>query len=404
MKETEIAPGERTGSETISPARQAWVENIALLLRHKKLILSVTVVVVALTAVYAFVFMPNWYRASAAALPARKSGGLLDNISGGISSTIKDLGITKLGGGSGEGSYSPLALLNSRELRVKLVKQFDMMKVYESKTMSDAVDEFSDHVSGEISEEGDFSISFEDTDPKRAAAIANALVAGMNEINTRMAVEEAKLNFVFVEQRFKKNTSDLDSAERELGRFQQKYGVYVLPEQAKAELVAVAAAEAEKNSTELRLHAIEQTYGTQTPEAQILRNALGELTAKLEQMKSGQDAKASSYFVPMKVLPEVALLYLRLMREVEIQSKLKAFILPTYEQAKLDQTKVTLAFVTLDHAVAPQKKARPHRSIVLAISAIASFILTSIFIMLYANWIEVRKRFAEDRKRLAIPS
>jgi tyrosine-protein kinase Etk/Wzc len=92
------------------------------------------------------------------------------------------------------------------------------------------------------------------------------------------------------------------------------------------------------------------------------------------------------------------------MREVEIQSKLKAFILPTYEQAKLDQTKVTLAFVTLDHAVAPQKKARPHRSIVLAISAIASFILTSIFIMLYANWIEVRKRFAEDRKRLAIPS
>src|SRR5436190_22682747 len=85
---------------SLSPARKAWVENVSILLAHKWLIISVTVVVTVITGIYAFTKMPNVYKAEAVLLPARHSGGGgLDAVTSGISSTLKDIGIAKLKGG-----------------------------------------------------------------------------------------------------------------------------------------------------------------------------------------------------------------------------------------------------------------------------------------------------------------
>ncbi len=382
----------------MNAVRRAWIENISILLAHKILILSVAIIVTVGTAIYAFTAMPNWFKANAVALPARKSGGLLDNLTSGLSSTIKDLGITKLGGGaSSDGFYSPLALLESRELHERLIKQFNFEKEYNAKSMEDALKEFGSHVGGALSEQGDIDINFEDTNAFRAATVANALVDGINDINSRLATEEAKENFVFIDQRYQKNAADLDSAEQMLGAFQKKYGVYALPEQARAELSGIASIEQQKVASEIQLHTAEQVYGPQSAEAQLAQTTLGQLTNKLSEMNTGAESHAQSYMVPTKVLPEVALQYLRLMREVEIQSKLKAFILPAYEQAKLDQTKRTLAFVTLDHAVPPESKTRPHRSILILIAFVSGVILTSIIVLIAKNMRRTLSQFSIDR-------
>ncbi len=385
-------------TQHMSGVRRTWVENLATLLAHKTLIIAVALIVTSITAVYAFM-MPNWFKANAVVLPARKSGGLLDNLSGGISSTIKDLGIAKLGGASSsDGFYSPLALLDSRELHERIITQFGLQKVYNVPTMEAALQEFNAHVSGDLTEQGDIMIGFEDTSAVRAASIANALVDGINDINSRLATEEAKENFVFVEQRYQKNVVDLDSSERALGAFQTKYGVYSLPDQAKAELASIAAVEQQKSAAEIQLHTVEQVYGPQSTEAQLLRTTISEFAGKLGEMNSGIDSKAPSLFVPTKLLPDVALLYLRLMREVEIQSKLKAFILPSYEQAKLDQTKRTLAFVTLDHAVPPVSKSRPHRSILVLVALISSIIIIAFLILIATNVRRSIWRYRADRR------
>jgi uncharacterized protein involved in exopolysaccharide biosynthesis len=384
----------------MTPVREAWVRNLSIILNHKILITVVAVVSVALTAVYCFVFMPDWYQATAKVLPARHSGGLLESLGGGLSSTIKDLGISKIGGAGSEGSYSPLSLLGSRELREGIIRRFDLAKEYKARNMTEALAEFDQHVSGSVMEEGDIDIQFEDTNAVRAAAVTNALVDGVNDLNSRMAVEEAKQNFGFVDLRYKQNLADLDSAEMALGAFQRKYGVYELPEQAKAELSGVAAVEQAKLQTEMQLHTAEKIYGSASPEAQLLKSSITDLASKLGELNSGLDSKAS-YFVPTKVLPEVALQYLRLMREVEIQSKLKAFMLPTYEQAKLDQTKRALTFISMDHAVPPEKKSRPHRSIILIVAALSGVILTSLGTIVATNLKATVKKFNVDREELA---
>src|SRR5947209_6282629 len=69
---------------SLTPARKAWVENVSILLRYKVLIFSVAFAVTAIVGVYAFLRMPNYYKARAVVLPARHAGGALDNVTSGL--------------------------------------------------------------------------------------------------------------------------------------------------------------------------------------------------------------------------------------------------------------------------------------------------------------------------------
>ncbi len=387
----------------IDPARRAWVESISLLLRYKWLIILITLIVTAGSVVYLFGFAKMWYKAEANVVPARKPGGLLESLGSGISSTIKDLGMTSLAGKSkSDGTYSPLALIASREIQEKLVKEFGFMKIYEVSTMEDAIKEFGSHTASDILEEGNISISFEDTDPVHAANVANRLVEELNTVNSKLAIEEAKFNRTFIEQRFNKLLSDLDSSEQALGAFQKKYGVYELKSQAQAQLTALGLLEQQEYATEVQLSNAEQLYGSQAAETNVLRSTLSEIKAKLSDLKTGMDKNASSYFVPMNLMPDVALNYLRLTREVEIQSHLKAFLLPSYEQAKLDETRQSLSYLTLDKALPPSKKSRPKRGMILLIAVIGSFTTSCIAVIAAANIQRARQRFRKDKLMLGL--
>ncbi len=388
----------------MNSARRAWVENVSLLLRYKLLIITTTILVTVGTAVYLFGFAKVWYKADANVMPARKSGGgLLEGLSSGISSTIKDLGMTSLAGKSkGDGTYSPLALIASREVQEKLVREFGFLKIYEVTSMEDAIKEFGSHATADILEEGNIAITFEDTDPVRAANVANRLVEELNTVNSKLAIEEAKFNRTYIEQRFSKLLNDLDSAERDLGMFQKKYGVYELKTQAAAQLTALGVLEQQRYTTEIQLNNAEQLYGSEAAETNVLRAQLLELKSKLDNLKTGMDRNASTYFVPMNVMPDVALDYLRLTREVEIQSKLKAFMLPSYEQAKLDETRLSLSYIVLDKAVPPTKKSRPKRSVQLLIALLGSFVLTSMVVVGVSNFHRARIRFRRDKAELGL--
>jgi len=383
----------------LTPSRKAWIENITILLNHKTLILSVTAVVTIAVGIYAFTAMPNYYKAAAVILPARKAGGGLDNITSGIAASLKDLGMAKLQGG--EESYSPLSLMRSRSLLEEEVRQFDYVRTYKAESMSEAIEQFGEHLDGELTEQGNFIISFEDTNPRRAAEVANTVVSGINKVNSRLAQDEAIHNFNISKSRYAKNVADLDSAEHALGEFQRKYGVYSLSDQAKAQLAALATLEQERYSAQIQLQNVEQMYGANSSEVGVYRNTVEQLASKLASMQTGLDLNAAS-FVPSAVMPDVALQYLRLTREVEIQSKLKAFLLPVYEQARLDQEKNLYSYVLLDPAVPPMKKSKPHRSILLLAVMVGSALTVSLSMILFTHARRLRFNFIRDQRRVML--
>ncbi len=391
--------GEGKSAMLLTPARKAWVESVSILLRHKFLIIIVAVVVTGITGWYSFTRMPNYYKARAVILPARHANGSLDNATSGIASSLKDLGIAKLGGG--DESYTPLSLLRSRELMEKMVRQFNFEAIYRDTTMEDAIDDFSKNLDGELSEEGNFIITFEDTTPRRAAQVTNAVIDEINNVNSRLAKDEADHNIAYVQARYQQNLADLDTAEHAFLAFQKKYGIFSLTEQARAEMSALAEMEEQKMGAEVQLHSAEQMYGANSGQVSVYKGTIDEIESKLAQMKVGMDAQASS-FVPTNVLPDVAMQYLSLTREFEIQSKLKAFLLPAYEQAKLDEQKNLYGFVTLDSASVPVHKSKPHRSVILLAALLGSAIITSLFVLLLSGTHRLRVNFAHDRKQLGL--
>jgi uncharacterized protein involved in exopolysaccharide biosynthesis len=351
------------------------------------------------TAFYAFT-SPNVYTATTIVLPPRKAGGgMLDNISAGLSSTIKDLGITSLKGAEG-GAYTPLSLINSRLIREKLIKEFDLIKRYEVANIEQADRMLLSNLDAKTTEFASFSISFTDEDPVLAAKIANRAVELVNETSTRLAQAEAKNNLVQIETRFNKCLADLDTAEANLAAFQRQYGVYSLPDQAKAQASSIAAMEQQKYSAEVQSRMLEQLYGSNSPEVNAMRTSVRELDQKLTDLRNAPDANSS--FVASRLMPEVAMAYLRTMREVEIQSKLKGFMLPSYEQAKLDISKETVAFLTLDPAVPPATKSGPKRSSMLLIALIGSVILTSFLILNFYKIRAIKSRFQSDQSALGL--
>lgn len=77
--------------------------------------------------------------------------------------------------------------------------------------------------------------------------------------------------------------------------------------------------------------------------------------------------------------------YLDLYREIEIQSKLMEVIYPLYEQAKLEEARETPTVLVLDHAVPPEKKARPIRSLVVLSALFLGFVLSVLTVIFLEN-------------------
>jgi len=290
-------------------------------------------------------YLPNWYASTATVLPPRDSGFL--GSLGTISAAIRDISpLRGLGGLSGRReSYNYLSILDSRSAKEAVVRKFNLLAVYEitDSSMEKAIKELESNVDVIVADEGHVSVSVLDTDPVRAAEMANYYVEVLNKLSRTLSSQEAKESRVFIEKRYVMVLEDLKRAEDSLKAFQRRYGIYSLTE--------------------------------------------------------ALSGKGLSTFVPFERVPELTMQYFRLQRDLEIQSKLLEFALPLYEQAKVDEQRESSVALVLDWAVPAEKKAKPKRSLIVILSTLSVGLLTLTF---YAIWERVGELKRESPNRYAI--
>jgi capsule polysaccharide export protein KpsE/RkpR len=248
--------------------------------------------------------------------------------------------------------------------------------------MEKAIKKLRGNTDFEIDENGVLVINVYDEDRKRAADMANYFVEVLNELNIKLNTEEARNRRLIIERRYLQNLADLKQAEDTLKKFQQRYGIYYLPEQTKAAVTAAAELEAQIIAEEVKLGILRRQLGEDAPEVKLAKIQIEEMRKRLNQMKEGSDKikNEMSLFVPFKDVPELGLQYLRLYRDYEIQNKLLEFILPLYEQAKIEEQRDVPVVQVLDRAVPPEKKAKPFRTLIVVsvfASALTLFVVLS---------------------------
>lgn len=398
-------------SENDSKKSIAW-EFLELCFSWRKFISVVTIIFTVLGIILAFV-LPKEYEGVASVLPSQKSSLLSMVGMSGAGSSVSNLAkqFAPLVGGSetsiGNG-FNYLAILNSCDAMERVTNEFDLKKVYSigDSSMEKTIKELRENTDFEIDKYGEVVVKVLDESPVRAAAMANAFVSILNEVNGNLSSEDARNLRIVIEDRYLKNVIDLEAGEDSLKDFQERFGAFSLPEQARATVSAGAEVESQIILNQVKVSALEKQMSDSSPEVQLLNDQIQALRQQMNNLNTGKNMRSPGdfgVFVPFKEVPEKTMQYLDLYRNVEIQQKLMELIYPMYEQAKLEEARETPTVLVLDRAVPPERKARPLRIVIIFSSFMLGLVMSCLFVVFVdvgANQPETFGGFREKFKKV----
>jgi capsule polysaccharide export protein KpsE/RkpR len=350
----------------------------------------VNILLVGIISLVVSFLLPKWYKASAIVLPPEGK-----SIGSGFASLLSSLPIGGLGLGSGSGSeLTYIAILKSENIRRDVIEKYNLQEFYEKETMYETLLAFDSDYDVQLTEENMIMISYEYTDSLKVAEIVNYIVDKLGQISTKLTLERAENAKTFIETRYFENLRDIDSLSNEMKKFQNKYGVLELEEQTKAMISSIADIEANVLIKKAELEAIEKNYGKNSPQFNLASTNLETLVNQFDKLKKGKvdDNKSpfSSLFLSLETLPELSQKYAKLYSEIMLQAKLQEFLLPEYEQAKLQLLKKKPTLQVLDNAVPPDKKSKPKKAFVILGAVLVAFIINFIFMIFieHLNWMK----------------
>ena len=261
-----------------------------------------------------------------------------------------------------------IAFMQSETLQNEVVKKLNLQDRYNAKTLVDtrnalkgAVRIASDKKSGLIVIEAD------DRDPEFAAKLANTHVEELRSLMGRLAVTDAQQRRVFFEQAIVKNQTELAEAEANFRTAKDKSGMQVTAVIAETAVRAGAEMRGQIAAKEVQLAAMSNFLMPQNPDFQRLAGELSALRSHLKKLEqgSGGDEKSS----PMQQLA------VKSYRDIKAREAMAAVLVAQYESARVDESREGPLIQQVDVAVAPERKSKPKRAIIVIVSAFAGLFL-----------------------------
>src|SRR5437879_13452298 len=200
-----------------------------------------------LLAMVVSLLLPKVYESTASILPQIDSkegmgvGSLLalsgSGGAGGAGALAQGLGIT-LPGMPATPTDILVAMLKSRIMADAVIKQFDLMKLYNDKTMQDARKDLESDTTIKVSKEKVIKVTVEAKSPQLASDIANFYVANLDRLNRTLNLTKSGQNRDLIERRLVDTKTNLVKAEEAMREFQKKRKVVHIEEQGKAAIEA----------------------------------------------------------------------------------------------------------------------------------------------------------------------
>lgn len=376
----------------------SFIKFLGILAKYKKS-LFINLFLVAIISVIASLYMPKWYKATAVVVPPPQ-----ENAGGGFSSLLNSLPLSSFGisaGGGNELTY--MAILKSRTLAMDVINKFKLKDFYEKKTYEETLLSYYSDFDAMITEENLISISFEYTDSVKVAEIVNYIVKRLDEMSNKLVLERARKNYEIAEKRYFQNIHDIDSLSLLLEQFQKKYGVIEFYEQTKSIISAITDLEAKTLIKKAELEAIEENFGKDSPQYKAAKIQLDTFNKQVNELKSSHQEDMenpfASLFIPLDKIPTLGKEYTEIYTNLLLQQKLKEFLVPQYEQAKMQLLKKEPTLQILDVATPPDYKSKPKRAFIVIGALFVAFLLhfSILLIVERLSWLKLYEpeKFAE---------
>lgn len=367
-----------TGSPT---ATEIGLAELVALLREHRVLLCVTPVLAGLVALaIAFIVAPT-FTARTSFLPPKQQQSA-------AAAALASLGgLAALAGAGGTGSPAEqfVALMQSETVADRLIKQFDLINVYDVRLNVKAREKLKDNTRMSVGrKDGLIRVEVDDHSPVRAAEIANQYVHELRQLLSTLAITEAQQRRAFFGNELQNTRDRLTKAQQALTS--SGFNPGALRAEPKAAAESYARLRAEVTGAEVRLHTLRGTLSDNAAEVQQQLAALSALRAQLARLEHAPDAQGSD--------PN----YIGKYREFKYQEAMFDMLARQYELARIDEAREGPLVQVVDSALPPEKKSKPKRAVVALATALATALL------LYA-WLVVRLaiRKSQGRGRSALP-
>ncbi len=240
---------------------------------------------------------------------------------------------------------------------------------------------------------GVITLTFSDTDPRRAQAIAQAYLDELNRIVTRANTSSARREREFIEKRLVNVQADLQSAEKALGQFSSANVTLDVKEQTHAMVDAAARLQGELILGQSELDSLQQIYGEGNVRVRAARARIGVLKSELAKMSGSSSAEepstsggSSELYPSLRQLPKLAVPYADLYRRVRIQETVFELLSQQYEMARIEEAKDTPVVAVIDQPLVAEKKSFPPRLLMMLLLTTA---MCSGDVFLHRSWFHV---------------
>ena len=371
------SPAPRTAEGEINVA-----ENLAVMWRHRTLILATCVAGILAAAVVTLV-SPKIYESTASLLVPKENTG-----SGFLAGMQASAMLQQFSGLTGT-SVTPnrdmlMSILKSRTMAQALIGRFNLQQRFRKRYVDDTIRQLQGSSVIAVSKEGVISIRVEDSDAQLAAQMANYYVEQLDRIVSQLDVGEAGQRRTFLTARLAHAKVDLDAAEQSLRRFQEANRAVALQEQTRGAIEAAARIKGEIVASEVQIQVMRNFATDANPEVVALKRRVDEMKRQLAQMQYGDVMPASAgadrrdYGVALPKVPEIALEFARLTRDVKIQETVVGLLTQQLEQTKIAEANTLPVVRVLDRATAAERPSRPRLSLNLAVAAVGSLLLGAV--------------------------
>lgn len=292
-------------------------------------------------------------------------------------SALASLGsLAGLAGGAA-GIKSPgdqyVTLMQSVTVSDKILDRFKLIEAYEAKFRVDARKKLAERVQISLGKkDGIISVTAEDTDPQRAAQMANQYVVELRELNAKLALTEAQQRRAFFEKQWQEAKVKLTDAQVSLE--QSGFNAGALKAEPKSAAEAYARTRAELSAAEIKLRALRTTLADSTPEVQSLSTTIQALRQRLadQELSSGQSNEKQADYIGHY-------------RNFKYQEALFELMSKQYELARLDEGREGALIQVVDVAEIAEKKHKPKRSMITLLSAIGTAMALAAFLIIRAK-------------------
>jgi len=401
--------------------REWQAERLRLLWERRRLFFRAGAIGLLVSTLVAFL-IPKSYTSTTQLMPpdSQSSSGIAmmaamaAKVGGGLGSMAGDL----LGVKSSGALF--IGVLRSQTAQDRLIRQFDLKKLYGKRLIADARTKLDENTSiSEDRKSGIITISVTDHSPQRAAALANAYVDELNTLVSELSTSSAHRERVFLEERLKVAKQDLDSAVNELAQFSSKNRTLDIQQEGKAMLDAAGTIAGEMIAAQSQLEGLRQIYTDNNSRVRSLNARVSELRKQLEKLggTQGNGANGTSAstdqtgdpsaakaggglpYPTIKSLPLLGAKYADYYRRAKIQETVYELLTEQYELAKVQEAKETPSVKVLDPGTVPEKKSFPPRLLIMFLGTFLTTALCVVWVVGSDHWNQADPH--DPRKMLA---